>query len=55
MNLKTRKTVTLPDETIKYIDQLAKIEKRNFSNMIVSIVERFKRASEQLQNRNIFF
>ena len=40
--------VTLKPETIKYIEHRAKIEKRNFSNMVDVIITRYKQISEQL-------
>lgn len=48
MSKRTVKAITLKGETIQYIEGLAQIEHRNFSNMIDVIIQRYKKISEQL-------
>lgn len=42
------KGITLSRDIIRYIENLSKIENRNFSNMVEVIIKRYKIISEQL-------
>lgn len=42
------KGVTLESEVITYVEEQAKMENRNFSNMINTICKRYKLITEQL-------
>lgn len=45
---KSLKAITLETEDIEYVEQLAKREKRNFSNMVGTIITRYKKIMEQV-------
>jgi len=47
------KTITLSDEVISYIKELCKLEHRNFSNMVETVIKRYKKITKELDTISV--
>lgn len=45
---KVMKGINIKVENVEYVEKLAKKENRNFSNMLDTIIERYRQASRKL-------